>query len=354
LVVLVPAHNEEDLVGRCVAGLLTQTLPRRQYRVVVIADNCSDATARVAIAAGAEVWVRTDPEATGKGAALAWAFRRTFSETDPPDAVVVVDADSKPDLDFLRALEAELSHGAEVVQADYVTPPETRTDVLRTLAICLFNRVRNRGRAALGLPVPLLGNGMLFNRRVAELGWNARSAVEDLEFSLLLRVAGVRPRFATRALVWGKLPERGGETVQRLRWEGGRLHLARRFLPRLVREAAARRDGGLLDAAIDLAVPPLTVLALLEAAGVSVTAPLALIGAIGVPASVLWALASALLVFHVLLGSKLAGPQWSLLGAVGAAPGFLAWKLGVYFRLLRGHDPAVWIRSRRPGDAIWR
>src|SRR5256885_2297458 len=83
LAVLIPAHNEELLVARCVRSLLTQTWPERQRRVIVIADNCSDSTARVAREAGAEVWQRTDPDAPGKGRALRWAIDRLLAEPSP-------------------------------------------------------------------------------------------------------------------------------------------------------------------------------------------------------------------------------------------------------------------------------
>src|SRR5579872_1187783 len=73
LAVLVPAHDEELLVGRCVHSLLDQTYPAGSYEVFVIADNCSDGTAAVAEAAGARVLVRTEPSSRGKGRALRWA-----------------------------------------------------------------------------------------------------------------------------------------------------------------------------------------------------------------------------------------------------------------------------------------
>src|SRR5579859_4286468 len=67
LLVLVPAHDEVRLVGRCVASLVAQEYPRELMRVLVIADNCSDATAARAAEAGAEVVVRHEPDAPGKG-----------------------------------------------------------------------------------------------------------------------------------------------------------------------------------------------------------------------------------------------------------------------------------------------
>src|SRR5271167_1689501 len=64
LVVLVPAHNEELLIGRTVKSLLAQSYPRDLFRIVVIADNCRDDTAAVAAAAATDlVMVRDAPDA---------------------------------------------------------------------------------------------------------------------------------------------------------------------------------------------------------------------------------------------------------------------------------------------------
>ena len=40
--VIVPAHNEEAGISRTVASLLAMDWPQSQFRVLVIADNCSD------------------------------------------------------------------------------------------------------------------------------------------------------------------------------------------------------------------------------------------------------------------------------------------------------------------------
>src|SRR5262252_152270 len=119
LAVLVPAHDEEALIGRCVRSLLAQSYPRELYRIVVIADNCTDGTARVAAAAGSEVMVRLEPDSRGKGQALRWAMDQLLAGDPALDALVVVDADSVADTELLFALEQELAAGNEVVQADY-------------------------------------------------------------------------------------------------------------------------------------------------------------------------------------------------------------------------------------------
>src|SRR5713226_6983933 len=166
LAVLVPAHNEAELIGRCVRSLLGQSYPRLSYRVIVIADNCRDQTAVEARAAGAEVMVRDEPTARGKGQALRWAMDRILAGSTPPDALVVVDADSLAHPELLWELEAERAAGAEVVQAEYLIADEngsTQSELV-ALAFLLFHRVRLGGRRALGLPANLVGNGMLLTR----------------------------------------------------------------------------------------------------------------------------------------------------------------------------------------------
>src|SRR6266851_1234751 len=142
LVVLVPAHDEEELVGRCVASLQAQTYPRSFYRVVVIADNCGDRTAEVALAGGAEVLERRDGERLGKGYALRWAMDRLLTGPDPPDAVVVVDADSIADQGLLAHLAAALAGGADVAQAEYLVLADDSSTRSRLVAAAflLFHR----------------------------------------------------------------------------------------------------------------------------------------------------------------------------------------------------------------------
>ena len=71
--VLVPAHNEERLIGACLDSL-NAAAAHADAEVVVIADNCTDATAGVARGRGATVLERVSDE-RGKGYALEWANR---------------------------------------------------------------------------------------------------------------------------------------------------------------------------------------------------------------------------------------------------------------------------------------
>ena len=355
LAVVVPAHDEERLIAACIASLRAQSYPSELYRIVVVADNCSDRTAEVAQAAGAEVMVRTSAlDARGKGQALRWAMDALLSAAGAPDAVVVVDADSVCEPGMLSALQQELAAGHGVVQADYSLAAEagsTRSELVAA-AFLLFHRVRFTGRARLGMAANLVGNGMLFSREVLEQHpWNAFTGVEDLEFSLQLRLEGIEPRFAAAAHVSGPgSASRSGAVRQRMRWEGGRFHAVRTYLWPLVRTAATRRDPRLLDAALDLATPPLSLLCMALLAGTAITTAAVLLHAEPAWALAPWLAGLASIVAFVVIGLRAVDAPAGTWRALVRAPAFLAWKLFTYARLLRGFDVKAWDRTDRAGE----
>lgn len=355
LVVLIPAHDEQQLLGRCVRTLRAQAYPGDLVDIVVIADNCSDATAEVAAAAGARVMVRDDPANPGKGRALRWAMDELLRTAARFDAVIVVDADSEVDRGFLAALAHEFASGHAVVQADYTLDPErgnVRSELIAA-AVLLFHRVRFGGRRALGLPAFLVGNGMLFSRQtIVDHGWNAFSGVEDLEETIQLRLRGIQPRFAAHAHVSGAAAATaGGVMRQRVRWEGGRFHVIRTRLPELVRASLAGGRADLLDAAIDLATLPLGLLAAVSASGTLVAWIAVAVRLAAPPAVLAWLVGDALLMTFVIAGLLSVRAPASTWRALLVAPAFVAWKVLAYGRILRRFDPARWDRSDRTGDA---
>lgn len=350
--VLVPAHNEELLVARCVRSLLTQRYPAHLRRVVVVADNCTDQTAERAREAGAEVLVRSHL-ARGKGHALSWAVEHLLAEAVPPAAIGVVDADSVADPDLLRHLVDGLS-ASPAVQGLYLVVPEPGSPRSRLVALGfqLFHRVRLGGRARLGLPAAMVGNGMLFATELLRRHpWSAFSGVEDLEMTLQLRLAGVRPVFAPAAIVFGPVASAAADTLaQRRRWEGGRLHAMRAWLPRLIAASIRRRDPGLLDAALDLAAPPLSMLVAAAAGGLTLASLAAAAGLAPVWVVAVWGAPLLLVAVFVAVGVLRAGLPLTELLLLVEAPAFLLLKLSLYARLARSFDPAEWTRSRRVGE----
>jgi cellulose synthase/poly-beta-1,6-N-acetylglucosamine synthase-like glycosyltransferase len=108
IVALIPAHDEEASIERTITSLQAQTA--RPDRIVVVADNCADATASLARAAGAEV-MTTKGNQHKKAGALNYALARVLPTLSGDDAVLVQDADSFLDPGFLAATSRKLAEG---------------------------------------------------------------------------------------------------------------------------------------------------------------------------------------------------------------------------------------------------
>jgi 1,2-diacylglycerol 3-beta-glucosyltransferase len=349
IAVLVPAHDEEASIARCVRSLLDQGYPHELFAVIVIADNCTDETASAARAAGAEVLMRDEPDARGKGRALRWALDRLLERAPAFDAFAVVDADSVVGPDFLGALVRPLEDGAGASQGESrLIDDGSAPAAFRAGAFLLVNRVRPAGRAVLGLGCNLQGNGMLVSADVLRRRpWDAFSATEDLEYSIGLLLSGVRTHFAGDAIVESPAaPTREAVAHQQLRWEGGKLHVARTQLPRLITAGLRRRDPALLEAAIDLAVPPLGILTAAAALGTAVCAILAAVGLLPGWSVAPWAFALVAIPVYVLVGFRAAHAPGSAYRSLVRAPLFVLRKATSLHRF-RTFSPDSWVRTKR-------
>jgi 1,2-diacylglycerol 3-beta-glucosyltransferase len=188
--VIVPAHNESVGIVATVASLRAMQYPASQFRILVVADNCTDDTAERASAAGATVLVRQHATEKGKGYALAHAYAASLADGFA-SAVVVVDADTSVTPNLLTAFSARFAAGASAVQAEYGVrnaQASWRTRLM-VIALTLFHGVRSLGRERLRVSCGLRGNGMGFSvatiRRVPP---RAFSIVEDVEYGVALGV----------------------------------------------------------------------------------------------------------------------------------------------------------------------
>jgi 1,2-diacylglycerol 3-beta-glucosyltransferase len=352
VLVLVPAHDEAALIARCVSSLRAQAYPADLFDVVVIADNCTDDTAAVAGAAGADVLVRNEPDARGKGQALRWAIERVVARDPAPDAIAVVDADSIAVPEFLERLTRPLADGAQAVQGESLLIDDgSPASSLRSAAFLLVNRVRPSGRAVLGLPSQLGGNGMLFTRELLLAHpWDAFSSTEDIEYAVKLRAAGVRPAFAAGAVVDSPTaPSAEAASHQQLRWEGGKVHVARTHVPQLLAAAVRTRRLSLLDAAIELMVPPLGLLMAAAVAGALLAAVLVLFGLVPFWPLLIWLVAVVAIPAYVLIGFVAARAPRSAYRALLRAPVFVLRKALRAHRLLTFRGD-TWVRTERAPD----
>jgi 1,2-diacylglycerol 3-beta-glucosyltransferase len=343
--VLVPARDEEALIGATLASLRSLAYPDDRREIIVIADNCRDATASVAAKSGATVWRREDGASGGKGAAIAWALARLDACGPQVDAVVMVDADCAVSTNLLTVVEARIRGGADAVQVTYgvANPGASWLAGLRYASLTLVNLVRPRGKAALGLSCGLFGTGMAFSRALLDRHpWTARSLVEDQEYHLEIVAAGERVVFAPEAWVRSPMPTSLRlARSQQLRWDAGRAELTRRYTPRLLRLGLRRRDAAQLHAAIEPLVPPQSVLFAANAAALALALP--------APSGlrrVAFANAATQVAF-VVGGLLLVGVPAAVWRALALAPLLAVWRVALIARMWAGRAPTSWVRTER-------
>lgn len=345
--VVVPAHDESLLVEGTVRSIAVQL--SGADRLLVVADNCSDDTAAKAAAAGAEVIERRDEKRRGKGYALDFGVRHL--KADPVDVVVVIDADCQPGAGAVDLLAAKCMNALRPVQASYLMQLPAQAALAARLAQFAWlvrNRVRPLGCHRLGLPCQLMGSGMAFPWGLISAAPLATAHIaEDLILGIALARSGAPPLFCPEAEVRGFFPATAeGRQAQHLRWEHGHLAALLGEAPRLLAEGLHRRDYSRIALALDVMVPPLSLLALSILALAAASALLLLADARALVALGLTAAAFVLLASTVLVSWLRYGRDVLPLSDLLHVPAYALSKVPIYLRFV-GRRQMEWVRSRR-------
>lgn len=347
IVVLIPAHNEEKLLGRTLHSILSLPYPRTLLRVVVLADNCSDSTASIARDLGVEVVERQDAHRKGKGHALN-DFFVTYPELyERADILTVIDADTIVDPNYFTALSQAFSdETVHVVQGFYgvLNSGSSWLTRLTDVSLAIFHHLRPAGLDVLGGSTTLKGNGMAFRvKLIKHYGWPCTSLAEDLEMSLFLGAAGYPITYCPQAAVYADMPMTHKQaTSQRQRWEQGRFTLLKQGLPSLLRRFIKDRQIYLLHNVVDLLIPPLSLT-------VYALGSVMLVNGFLLNDPTLWTahiLCAVSIFFYVVSGLILRKAKSHTWLALLASPLFLLMKVGIYLRILLKKQ-TEWIRTSR-------
>jgi cellulose synthase/poly-beta-1,6-N-acetylglucosamine synthase-like glycosyltransferase len=344
--VLLPAHNEASCISATIETLLPQLTD--QDRLVVIADNCSDETAEIARGFGATVIERIDPVRRGKGYALDYGLR--FIETDPPAVVVMADADCIVHQGAIDRIARLADAVSRPIQSTYLMERPANpgpNDAVSALAFMVKNVVRPRGLDRLGQPCLLYGTAMAFPWSVIAHAPLANSnIVEDMQLAVDLAIAGHPSVFCEEAKVTGRLPQqKSAAKSQRVRWEHGHLKTLLTQVPQLIKASLGQRRFDLLAIALDLCIPPLSLLVMMWAAVMGGALLAGALGASWIPA--IFLAIQGLLILISIIGA------WAKFGRADlpartllAVPFYILWKIPLYFAFLV-RPQTKWIRTER-------
>ncbi|MGB4813105.1 MAG: glycosyltransferase family 2 protein [Methylophilaceae bacterium] len=346
IAVIMPAHNESLLIQSTVASVLPQLT--KHDRLVVVADNCTDDTAKLGRIAGAEVVERFSQDERGKGYALDFGVRHCTD--NPPEVIIIIDADCQVGSDALSKLAKACVQYDRPVQALYLMKSPVGASLktkIAEFAWLVKNLVRPSGYAVLGLPCQLMGTGMAFTwQSLSKANLASGHIVEDLKLGIDYCIAGKPPLFLPEAMVTSEFPvSNEGLSGQRTRWEHGHLGVILSEAPSLFVQAVSKANLSLLSLAFDLIVPPLALLLLLIVSSVGIAGLFYVISELITPLLIAGA-GMLLLGLAVMLAWAVFGRKVISLASLCYAPIYALSKIPVYLKFLIKRQVS-WVRSKR-------
>lgn len=263
--ILIPAHNESTVIAETLRSVLQET--NDGDRVIVVADNCLDDTAEIAMSfPRVEVIERTNDTERGKGFALQFALDELRRSSAPMHSIVVmVDADCRLGIGAVDKLVATAEATGRPTQSLYrIGRGEIKSPsrMLSFLAITIKNHVRPLALHRLQFGNLLTGSGMAFPITCLDkISLASDNTADDMELGCELALRGTLPTFCPTATVDSLFPiESVDQGVQRKRWIHGHLRTMTNYVPRLMWRGLRRLDFRQWVYAVELAVPPLSLL----------------------------------------------------------------------------------------------
>ncbi|MFW2487042.1 glycosyltransferase family 2 protein [Clostridium chromiireducens] len=261
---LIAAHNEEVVIGSLIESMLKLDYPKDMYDVFVIADNCTDNTAKIAKGYGVNVCERFAKDKRGKGYALEWMFSKLFAMEKQYDAIAIFDADNLVHKDFLKEINSKMGEGYKVVQGyiDSKNPEDSWIAASYSIAFWTQNRMYQLARANVGLSNQIGGTGFAIETAtLKKLGWGATCLTEDLEFTCKLVLNGEKVGWAHDAIIYDEKPLKLKQSwSQRKRWMQGFADVASRYFFKLLMKSIVQRKFYMFDCAIYVLQPFVTLL----------------------------------------------------------------------------------------------
>lgn len=353
--IALPAHNEVDVIGETVSRLLKLDYPRELFAVHIVADHCSDQTAAVARAAGAQVHERNTGPRSGKGAALSWLFEQILTEDKTLDGVIIFDADTLVAPDFLQIMDAHLAAGKQVIQGQHViSNPDAGWFPALTWAMFLVdNRYQNLGRVNLGMSAKHMGDSICFRADVLRrFGWG-EGLTEDYQLRQRLLLEGIHIYYEPSAKGLGEATLTWQQARnQRARWLKGATDAGKQFRGQLLREGIKRRDIAILDGALQAYIPSFSTLTLICGAMLVIKLLLRFVGDFDIPDGLIiaWIVMLVILFLYPLFGLALERAPLKAYPAILSGPVFIFWRTWLAFNARYGQKQVTWIRTTHVGQ----
>ena len=349
--ITIPAHNEENVIGQTIEQLKKQAYPDDQFDIFVVADFCDDHTVEQATACGVVTLERSAGERGGKGAALSWLFERIFSCGKEYDAIIVYDADTQVDLNFLRVMNARLNGEANIIQGRHVisNPRAGWFPALTWAMMTIDNRFNNQGRENLGFSAKHMGDSICFRSSVLKSSGWGEGLTEDFDLRLKLLLENIKIHYEPNAIGYGQAPKTITEAIsQRLRWAKGVSDSGHRYRRLLLTKGIEDHDWSKIDAVLFTILPSYSTLSLIS--GTMLLTHLLFLPNLYFPLLAIWAGLTFFCFAYPFFGLFLEkAPVWAY-PAILSGPFFILWRSYLRVRMILSVKKMLWVRTPHHGD----
>ena len=231
--VLVAARNEENVIGHLIESIQKQTYDSKNISIFVVADNCTDDTAKIARKYGATVYERFDLDEVGKGYAIDFLLSK-IKKDQTVDGYFVFDADNILDENYIKEMNKTFSAGYDLITS-YRNSKNYGDNWISAGYACWFlweSAFINRGRMLLKTSCAISGTGFFFSSRIIEKydGWRFFLLTEDIQFTVDNVLAGEKVGYCHQAILYDEQPVTMSQSFkQRMRWAKGFFQVFHRY-----------------------------------------------------------------------------------------------------------------------------
>ncbi len=231
--ILIAARNEQAVLPHLLDSIREQDYPGSLITTYVVADNCTDETARVAREHGAFVYERFNKTQVGKGYALDYLLSQIRQEghLEDYDAFMIFDADNLLASDYFTQMNKTCDRGYEAFSGYRNTKNFATNWISAGYGIWYLHDAvhMNRSRCLLGATCAVNGTGFGFTRGLLEKmgGWKFFTLTEDIEFSMVCATHGYKVGYCHDAILYDEQPTKWSQSYrQRIRWSQGGFQVA--------------------------------------------------------------------------------------------------------------------------------
>jgi len=243
--ICVAARNEEKVIRNFLESVANQDYPLDKLTVFVVADNCTDDTAKIVREfkendLNVVVYEHNNPDERTKGFALKYLFEKIEEDygRDSFEGYFIFDADNVINKNYVTKMNEAFDEGHKIITSFRNSKNMNQNWISFSYAMhwmrtCL---TLNRGKSVLNQACRIQGTGFLFSNELVKDGWKYTTLTEDRSFCSDAVIQNYRIQYCDEAVFYDEQPYKLKVALrQRLRWAKGHLQSTVENCPKLLK-----------------------------------------------------------------------------------------------------------------------